>query len=111
MLSKQELDAALAAERAMYRALSEVQDITRELLDAVDRQDQVSVRLFLSMRQDYSFYTPPQREDYLDLETHFEKGVRLRLTAGRAQYQEQGEGALDALVHSTLEEFKKSFGK
>ena len=66
---------------------------------------------FLSMRQDYSFYTPPQREDYLDLETHFEKGVRLRLTAGRAQYQEQGEGALDALVHSTLEEFKKSFGK
>ena len=29
MLSKQELDAALAAERAMYRALSEVQDITR----------------------------------------------------------------------------------
>ena len=37
MLSKQELDAALAAERAMYRALSEVQDITRELLDAVDR--------------------------------------------------------------------------
>ena len=40
MLSKQELDAALAAERAMYRALSEVQDITRELLDAVDRQDQ-----------------------------------------------------------------------
>lgn len=66
---------------------------------------------FLSMRQDYSFYTPPQREDYLDLETHFEKGVRLRLTAGRAQYQEQGEGALDALVHSTLEEFKKNFGK
>ena len=52
MLSKQELDAALAAERAMYRALSEVQDITRELLDAVDRQDQVSVRLFLSMRQE-----------------------------------------------------------
>ena len=66
---------------------------------------------FLSMRQDYSFYTPPQREDYLDLETHFEKGVRLRLTAGRAQYQEQGEESLDALVRSTLEEFKKSFGK
>ena len=50
MLSKQELDAALAAERAMYRALSEVQDITRELLDAVDRQDQVSVRLWLVPR-------------------------------------------------------------
>ena len=52
-----------------------------------------------------------EREDYLDLETRFEKGVRLRLTAGRAQYQEQGEESLDALVRSTLEEFKKSFGK
>ena len=66
---------------------------------------------FLSMRQDYTFYTPPQREDYLDLETRFEKGVRLRLTAGQAQYQEQGEEALDALVHSTLEEFERSYGK
>ena len=28
MLSKQELDAALAVERAMYRALSEVQDLS-----------------------------------------------------------------------------------
>ena len=66
---------------------------------------------FLSMRQDYTFYTPPQREDYLYLETRFEKGVRLRLTAGQAQYQEQGEEALDALVHSTLEEFERSYGK
>lgn len=37
MLSKQELDAALRQNGAMYRALSEVQDITRELLDAVDQ--------------------------------------------------------------------------
>ena len=62
MLSKQELDAALAAERAMYRALSEVQDITRELLDAVDRQDQVSVRLFLSMRQEQINQLRDQKE-------------------------------------------------
>ena len=65
---------------------------------------------FLRTRQDYTFYTPPQREDYLDLETRFEKGVRLRLTAGQAQYQEQGEDALDALVRSTLEDFKNSYG-
>ena len=62
MLSKQELDAALAVERAMYRALSEVQDITRELLDAVDRQDQVSVRLFLSMRQEQINQLKDQKE-------------------------------------------------
>lgn len=65
---------------------------------------------FLRTRQDYTFYTPPQREDYLDLETRFEKDVRLRLTAGQAQYQEQGEDALDALVRSTLEDFKNSYG-
>ena len=65
---------------------------------------------FLRTRQDYTFYTPPQREDYLDLETRFEKGVRLRLTAGQAQYQEQGEDALDALVRSTLEDFENSCG-
>ena len=65
---------------------------------------------FLRTRQDYTFYTPPQREDYLDLETRFEKGVRLRLTAGQAQYQEQGEDALDALVRSTLEDFENSYG-
>lgn len=65
---------------------------------------------FLRTRQDYTFYTPPQREDYLDLETRFEKGVRLRLTAGQAQYQEQGEDALEALVRSTLEDFKNSYG-
>lgn len=46
----------------MYRALSEVQDITRELLDAVDRQDQVSVRLFLSMRQEQINQLRDQKE-------------------------------------------------
>lgn len=66
---------------------------------------------FLRTRQDYTFYTPPQRGDYLDLETRFEKGVRLRLTAGQAQAQAQGEDALDALVCATMEEFEKSFGK
>lgn len=65
---------------------------------------------FLRTRQNYTFYTPPQREDYLDLETRFEKGVRLRLTAGQAQYQEQGEDALEALVRSTLEDFENSYG-
>ena len=66
---------------------------------------------FLRTRQDYAFYTPPQRGDYLDLESRFEKGVRLRLTAGRAQAQAQGEDALDTLVRSTMEDFEKNYGK
>ena len=66
---------------------------------------------FLKTRQDYTFYVPPQREDYLNLETHFEKAVRLRLAAGRAQYLEQGADALEPLLRSVREELQKSYGK
>ena len=67
--------------------------------------------VFLKTRQDYTFYVPPQREDYLNLETHFEKTVRLRLAAGRAQYLEQGADALEPLLRTVREELQKSYGK
>lgn len=66
---------------------------------------------FLQTRQDYRFYVPPQREDYLNLETRFEKLARLKLTAGQTQLQEQGADALDTLTQSTLEAFKESYEK
>ena len=66
---------------------------------------------FLQTRQDYRFYVPPQREDYLDMETRFEKLARLKLTAGQTQLQEQGADALDTLTQSTLEAFKESYEK
>lgn len=66
---------------------------------------------FLKTRQDYTFYVPPQREDYLSLETRFEKTARLRLAAGRAQYLEQGADAMDTLLETTLEELRKSYDK
>ena len=66
---------------------------------------------FLQTRQDYRFYVPPQREDYLDLETRLEKLARLKLTAGQTQLQEQGADALDTLTQSTLEAFKESYEK
>lgn len=66
---------------------------------------------FLQTRQDYRFYVPPQREDYLDLETRFEKLTRLKLTAGQTQLQEQGADAMDKLTQSTLEAFKESYEK
>lgn len=52
MLNQQVLSAASAAERQMYLTLTEVEDLTQELAQAIERQDQVSVRLFLSMRQE-----------------------------------------------------------
>lgn len=66
---------------------------------------------FLQTRQDYRFYVPPQREDYLDLETRFEKLTRLKLTAGQTQLQEQGADAMDTLTQTTLEAFKESYEK
>ena len=66
---------------------------------------------FLQTRQEYTFYVPPQREDYLSLETRFEKTARLRLTAGRAQYLEQGADALAPLLRTTLAEVQRSYDK
>lgn len=52
MLSEQTLSAAMAVEKKMYLALSEVEELTQELSQAVNRRDQVSVRMFLAMRQE-----------------------------------------------------------
>ena len=41
----------LPLERKIFRKLNEAMDITKELAEAVDRQDQVAVRMLLSSRQ------------------------------------------------------------
>jgi hypothetical protein len=52
MLSQQVLTAVVAVEKQIYLALTEVEELTGELAQAVERQDQVSVRMFLSLRQE-----------------------------------------------------------
>ena len=52
MLTEQSLSFACAVERKMYTCLTEIAELTDQLSDAVNRQDQVSVRMFLSMRQE-----------------------------------------------------------
>ena len=47
----QTLAELLALQRKMLRKLNEALGITRELAEAVEREDQVSVRLLLSSRQ------------------------------------------------------------
>jgi len=39
-------------ERKKYNYLSEVMDISRQMGDALDRNDQVSMRMLIAMRQD-----------------------------------------------------------
>ncbi|MEG1684066.1 MAG: hypothetical protein RR295_09550 [Oscillospiraceae bacterium] len=42
----------LVLEKKLYGKLTEVTELTRQLAEAVDRQDPVSVRLLISMRQE-----------------------------------------------------------
>ena len=51
-MDSQVIAAALATERKCYAALTEVMELTQDLSDAVQRQDQVTVQMFLSMRQE-----------------------------------------------------------
>ena len=39
-------------ERKKYNSLSEVLDLTRQLGESLDRNDQVAVRMIIAMRQD-----------------------------------------------------------
>ena len=64
---------------------------------------------FLDTQSGYTFYTPPQRRDYLELETRFEEQVRLQLTAGRVLCEQQGGGAREELIWSTLDQFEKTY--
>lgn len=87
-------------------------DYLPEAVGALETPMYVSLyAAFLQTRRDYRFYVPPQREDYLDLETRFDKLTRLKLTAGQAQLQEQGADALDALVQTTLDAFRESYAR
>ena len=52
MLKKGDWTAALSIEKQMYLALSEVLETTESMLDAVERQDQVSVHMYLNLRQE-----------------------------------------------------------
>lgn len=52
MLSAEALSQATAVEKSMYRSLTDLEELTQELSQAVDRGDRVSIQMFLSMRQE-----------------------------------------------------------
>lgn len=60
---------------------------------------------FLKTQEEYEFYTPPQLDTYLELETRFEDNVHYALKYGRAKYLEDGPDTLDHWVWETLEYF------
>ena len=47
-----ELQQALALEKRMYTLLNEAFDISKQLAEAIERGDQVAIRILLSMRRE-----------------------------------------------------------
>lgn len=81
------------------------------LSDAIDNlTNPMYVTLYKTFKQtqeQYDLYVPPQLDTYLDLETRFEKNVRLAMKYGKAKYQE--EGSLDTQVWNTLDYFQQHY--
>ena len=66
-------------------------------------------RAFLQTQEEYTFYTSPQRDDYLAIETSFEEQVRLLLSA--AAKNDQAGDDLKAAAQAVLQELKTYYGK
>lgn len=52
MLTPEHFSRAMATEKAMYRALTDLEELTGELAQAANRNDRVSLRMYLSLRQE-----------------------------------------------------------
>lgn len=63
---------------------------------------------FLKTQENYTFYTAPQLDSYLDLETKFEELIRQILSVKRLEWLEDPED-MDKLVSETLEDFKAAY--
>ena len=63
---------------------------------------------FLKTQENYTFYTAPKLDSYLDLETKFEELIRQTLSVKRLEWQEDPED-MDKLVSETLEDFKAAY--
>lgn len=77
--------------------------------------DQKYIELYEAYGQtqkSYEFYSAPQSEDYLKVETGFETNIRKHLAAARKTYLEANEGdetTLDKLTTESYEQFKNGY--
>ena len=86
----QELLELAVLERKKYNYLNEVLDLTRQLGEALDRNDQVSARMLVAMRQDPILRLEETDRTAKDRRTALPAGVRQRLEALLAGAQPQG---------------------
>ena len=83
------------------------------LPDAIEQlQDpmyQSLYQAFLQTQEQYTFYTAPQYEDYLELETRFEDQIRQKLQIARRSYVELPEQSMVELVRAAQESFMRDY--
>lgn len=79
MLQAEILEAALGYERQLYRHLTELADLTAELEKAVDRQDNVTIRMFLKLRQEQLSQAAERRRSFRIACRAYSEEERLRL--------------------------------
>lgn len=65
---------------------------------------------FIETQDGYAFYTPPQQDNYLELETSFEENVRSSLRLANKSWQ-AGEGDVDRLMVEALEQLRDAMEK
>lgn len=68
-------------------------------------------KAYLETQKNYQFYTAPQLDTYLELETSFEKGVRLQLSIERNTWLKDGakEEVLEMAVDQVLENLEAMY--
>lgn len=64
---------------------------------------------FLETQGTYEFYTAPQLDSYLELETRFEENVRYALKYGIAKYKATEPDDIEAQIWATLDYFKEHY--
>ena len=81
-------------ERKKYNCLLEVEDVTRQLAEALDRNDQVAARILITMRQDPLLQLEEadrgEKARKAALSEEDQERVRVLLRDGEARYDGEG---------------------
>lgn len=86
-------------------------DILPEALKKLDDSKYKSLyEAFIETQNSYEFYTPPQLDNYLKLETSFEENVRSSLRQANKSWQEERKDT-GMLIAEALEHLKEDMGK
>ena len=81
-----------------------------ETIDNLENPMYVSLyQAFMETQDSYTFYTAPQMENYLSLETKFEESIRHELRMGRNIYLDAPAQAVKELSEQILDAFKADF--